>query len=197
MPEIIEDQHSIYDAKISRQSVIDELGDPLEIDADALTEEGLIQWINKNYNIEQQDYDEIRYEYVRAFDYSTEQEEHDIGGEISFTIYCQAGYSDAFWSRDSYVEVDSKLYFIDSGGIADTEFFQWRIGYWLRRFDHEEDSSLQDISEKLSAGYGNSPSYELEKLLKSEEVVWSKKRNCFVGKLKKYSHPVEIYTSLY
>jgi hypothetical protein len=213
MPKIILDQDDIYCAKIDRQSVIDELGDPIKVrygdiadDEDCrflsdVPKEKLLQWMNKDYNLNRWGYDEIRYEYVEAFSYSTEAEENDLAGEIHFTIYCQSGYNDAYWSRDSYVAIDDELYFIDSGGIADTDFFQWRIGYWLGRFDFLEDSELLEVSEKLSAGCSSSPSYELDKVLRprgsGSRPAWSKKRNCFVGRLKEFKYPVEIHPSLY
>lgn len=213
MPEIILDQDNIYGARIDRQSVIDELGDPIKVrwsevadDKDCrflseVPEKKLLQWMNKDYNLNRWGYDEIRYEYIKAFSYSTAEEENDLAGEIDFVVYCQGGYTDAFWARDSYVAIDDELYFIDSGRIADTDFFQWRIGYWLRPFDGTEDPELNNITEKLSAGYSSCPSYELDKALRprgsGSTPAWSKKRNCFVGRLKEFRYPVEIYPSLY
>lgn len=200
MPEIIIDKENYEHQMIDRKSVIEELGNPVDIgDVSVYYDEELIDFINKNYNLEQWGYDEIRYKYVRAYEYSTEQENNDLTGEMSFTIYCQEGYGDAFWSRDCYVVVDGDLYFVNDGCLGDTEFFSWKLGWYVMSFNNVSDSYLfDDVNNRLSAGYSSDPTRELNKILFNGSVpVWSDKRKCFVGRVKDYDRPVELHPSVY
>jgi hypothetical protein len=199
MPKILIDEKAFDKQTICRHSIIEELGTPLktgELDFDNEVE--VITWIEKDYNLVQWGYDEIRYEYKNVFQYCTSWEINDINGGFEFTIYYQSSASDAFWARDSYVKLGDRLYFLCGGGIADTDFFQWRIGWFLMPIHESEDERLDSINEKLSPGYTISANYDLEKMLYRNSVpTWSKKLNCFVAKIKDYSHPVRMNPTLF
>ncbi len=199
MPEILINETAFDKQTICALSIIEELGTPLEtggLDLDC--EADVIGWIEKNYNLFQWGYDEIRYKYEGVFRYNTEFEIHDIAGEFEFTIYYQNPSNDAFWARDSYVKVRDRLYFVNDGGIADTDFFQWRIGWLLLPIYESEDERLDSINEKLSPGYTHTANYDLEKMLyRDSKPTWSKRLNCFVGRVKTCPHPVRMIPTLF
>lgn len=184
--------------KICRQSLIEELGEPLDVDFNTLElEKGdakLREWIDKDCNLNQWGYDEIRHNFVQAFSYHTAREENDIDGEIGFNLYCKKGFKDALWERDSYVLRGLKLYFIADGSLADTDFFQWRIGWRLTLIGDGERMApdgiafcdwIDKINEILSPGYSGSCLHLLERLYhKNSRPRWSEKRDCYVGRIK-------------
>jgi hypothetical protein len=197
MPTIIrdEDNAKLSGFRICRNSLIEELGDPLKLNFELNddNESKLIEWIEKDYNIERWGFEEVRHKFVKAYTYHTSQEEHSINGEIGFTIYCRQGFGDAFWSQDPYIVVDGELYFVADGALAETEFLSWDLGWYLKligeplRYTKEGRSfrkTLDDINEKLSPGYSGSNLYLLERLFyKNTQPVWSEKLGCHVGKI--------------
>jgi hypothetical protein len=121
-------------------------------------------------------------EYKYAYEYSSDREETDLSGSLYFTIIAPITAGDCFWSRDTFVYCNGKLYSCDGDPVADTDFLEWRIGYWIRPLNPDrfigwesETNAISDANNYCSPGYSSSPLYELEKRLQTEPVYCAKR----------------------
>lgn len=130
----------------------------------------------------------------------TGNSENDLDYDFSIKVFYPESAADYFWCPDVYVLIDdNSLYVADS--IGDSGILEWSLGYYLEPIANApqsvkrvSDIAVDNLNNRLSAGYSSSPYFELEsQLVPESSPVWSDKLQAFVGAFINIAVPCKIY----
>lgn len=165
------------------------LGEEVELGGEELANKMATKWLREIESdilaaIEQ----ETGVEYVADAVDNVFNYEQDFSDVFQFQAFRPADDTDWFYADDVYIAVEVhhggdprgnygrvRLYRVDS--LADTGFLDWVLG-WVVTYS---DGTEVPLNGRFSIGYASHPLYELLDHLKDGKLVWSEKRQCFVG----------------
>lgn len=114
--------------------------------------------------------------------------ENDFSDVFQFQVFRPAHDTEWFYADDVYIAVEVhqggdvrgnygrvRLYRVDN--LADTGFLDWVLGWDVTY----SDGTPVPLNDRFDIGYAPHPLYELLDHLKDGKMVWSEKRQCFVG----------------
>ena len=144
-------------------------------------------------------------EYRQVWRDNTYNIENDLDSFAVVTVYAD-DCPDWCWRRDVFIVVELgaggdprycsygpvKIYRLEDECLGDTNFLDWRLGYWAEPISGRYDAAMLDaVNDRLSAYYSSYPYGELESFLDSEPI-WSDKRESFLARLEGIPYPVRI-----
>lgn len=133
-------------------------------------------------------------EYKEAYRDNTCNNQSDLNNFMVFTVYAPAGCPDWAWARDTFVVVErgsggdprysaygaAEVYSLDDTTVAECGFLDLQLSWWLEPIGELYDPSLlDDLNDRLSAGYSSSPFYQLEECAYAPPV-WSEQRQGYI-----------------
>ena len=130
----------------------------------------------------------------------TGNSENDLDHDFSIKVFYPESAADYFWAPNCFVLIDDcDLYVCDS--VAESGILEWRIGYYLEPIANAPQSvkkvseiAVDNLNNRLSAGYSSSPYSELEnQLVPESSPVWNDKLQAFVGAFMNVAVPCKIY----
>lgn len=130
----------------------------------------------------------------------TGDNDNDLDSDFSIKVFYPESAADYFWCPDCFVLIDdNSLYIADS--IGESGIFDWSLGYYLEPIANApqsvkrvSDIAVDNLNNRLSAGYSSSPYSELKnQLVPESSPVWSDKLQAFVGAFMNVAVPCKIY----
>lgn len=130
----------------------------------------------------------------------TVNSENDLDHDFSIKVFYPESSADYLWCLNVYVLIDNcDLYVCDS--VAESGILEWSLGYYLEPIANAHQSvkrvsdiAVDNLNNRLSAGYSSSPYSELEnQLVPESSPVWSDKLQTFVGAFMNIAVPCKIY----